>query len=180
MRARQLFRIRGVPEYWWIAEPERVAGLAIAWSLEASHNPVLLRWARHIYPLAASQREIIEGVTERQIEYLRRLSDICAVNNPWRAAELRSALEAGSVNPRDIKFELAKAIVRIYHSASSAERAAADFEKVFTKKEMPEDIKTHMIDASELTVVDLLVVTGLMKSRGEAKRKIREGILPYQ
>ncbi len=91
--------------------------------------------------------------------------------------EYRNALEAGTVNPRDIKFELARTIVRMYHSPSRAERAAADFEKVFTKKQMPKDIKTHMIDTAELTVVDLLVVTGLMKSRGEAKRKIREGAI---
>ena len=107
------------------------------------------------------------------IKYFELTTDLYA----HTIEQYRGALKAGSVNPRDIKFELAKAIVRIYHSASSAERAADDFEKVFTKKEMPEDITTHMIDATELTVVDLLVVTGLMKSRGEAKRKIREGAI---
>lgn len=107
------------------------------------------------------------------IKYFELTTDLYA----HTIEEYRCALKAGTVNPRDIKFELAKAIVRLYHSPSSAERAAADFEKVFTKKEMPEDIKTHMIDATELTVVDLLVITGLMKSRGEAKRKIREGAI---
>jgi tyrosyl-tRNA synthetase len=91
--------------------------------------------------------------------------------------EYRVALEAGTVNPRDVKFELARTIVRMYHSPSAAEKAAADFEKVFTKKQLPGNIKTHTVKAAELTIVDLLVQTGLMKSRGEAKRKIREGAI---
>jgi len=88
-----------------------------------------------------------------------------------------TAMEAGTVNPRDVKFELARTIVCMYHSPSHAVKAASDFDKVFTKRQLPKNIKTHTVTAAELAIIDLLVVTGLMSSRGEAKRKIREGAI---
>lgn len=94
-----------------------------------------------------------------------------------RITAYRTALESGTVNPRDVKFELARTIVGMYHSPSDAEKAASDFEKVFTKKQLPKNIKTYTATSAELTIIDLLVVTGLMSSRGEAKRKIREGAI---
>ena len=107
------------------------------------------------------------------IKYFELTTDLV----PHTIQEYRARLDSGTVNPRDVKFELARAIVRMYHSPGAAEQAAADFEKVFTKKQMPDNIQTHTITEAEINIVDLLVVTGLMKSRGEAKRKIREGAI---
>ena len=96
---------------------------------------------------------------------------------PHTVEEYRMALHEGSINPRDAKIELAKTIVRMYHSAKAAQKAADEFEKVFTKKELPKQIKAFKIKNKELNIIDLLVKTGLMSSRGEAKRKIREGAI---
>ena len=96
---------------------------------------------------------------------------------PHTVEEYRMALHEGSINPRDAKIELAKTIVRMYHSAKAAQKAADEFEKVFTKKELPKQIKEFKIKNKELNIIDLLVKTGLMSSRGEAKRKIREGAI---
>ena len=96
---------------------------------------------------------------------------------PHRLEEYRTALNSGEMNPRDAKFDLAKTLVRMYHSADAAQKAAANFEKVFSKKELPNDIKEHHVKAKEIGIIDLLVETGLMASRGEAKRKIREGAI---
>jgi tyrosyl-tRNA synthetase len=107
------------------------------------------------------------------IKYFELTTDLPAT----RITEYRTALEAGTVNPRDVKFELARTIVGMYHSPAHAEKAASDFEKVFTQKKLPKNIKTYTAKAAELSIIDLLVVTGLMNSRGEAKRKIREGAI---
>jgi len=96
---------------------------------------------------------------------------------PHKIEEYRTALQEGTVNPRDVKFELAKTLVRMYHSPNEAEITAAEFEKVFTKKEIPKEIKEFRIDQKEINIIDLLVVSGLMGSRGEAKRKVREGAI---
>lgn len=96
---------------------------------------------------------------------------------PHRLEEYRTALSTGKMNPRDAKFDLAKTLVRMYHSVDAAQKAAANFEKVFSKKELPDDIKEHRVKAKAIGIIDLLVDTGLMASRGEAKRKIREGAI---
>jgi tyrosyl-tRNA synthetase len=96
---------------------------------------------------------------------------------PHKIDEYKLALHEGTINPRDVKFDLAKTIVRMYHSPQVAQKAADDFEKVFTKKEFPKDIKQIKLKQKEMNIVDLLVKTGLMGSRGEAKRKVREGAI---
>ncbi|MBN2620290.1 tyrosine--tRNA ligase [candidate division WOR-3 bacterium] len=96
---------------------------------------------------------------------------------PHKVEEYKTALKDGSMNPRDAKFDLAKTIVRMYHSPSAAQKAAEEFDKVFAKKEMPEDIKVYKLRQSQITIIDLLVETGLMGSRSEAKRKVREGAI---
>ena len=96
---------------------------------------------------------------------------------PHRIEEYRTALHEGSMNPRDVKFELAKTIVRMYHSARAAQKSAEDFERAFRKKGAPKNVKEYRIKKKEIGIVDLLVDSGLMQSRSEAKRKIREGAI---
>ena len=78
-------------------------------------------------------------------------------------------------NPRDIKMKLGKKIVAMYHSKEEAERAAAEFEKVFSKKELPENIAEHKISANPISLADLLVESDIAKSKGEAKRLVEQG-----
>lgn len=78
-------------------------------------------------------------------------------------------------NPRDIKMELGKKIVALYHSKEEADSAAAEFEKVFSKKELPEEIAEYKISANPISLADLIVESGLAKSKGEAKRLVEQG-----
>jgi len=96
---------------------------------------------------------------------------------PHRVEEYRMALDDGAMNPRDAKLDLAKTLVRMYHSAQAAQKTAEDFQRVFTQRELPENIDEHKITKKDINIVDLLVECKLMTSRGEAKRKIREGAI---
>ncbi|MCX7995728.1 MAG: tyrosine--tRNA ligase [candidate division WOR-3 bacterium] len=107
------------------------------------------------------------------IKYFELTTDIF----PHKIEEFRSGLQEGILNPRDVKFELAKTLVRMYHSAQVAEESAREFEKIYSKKELPTDLKEFKIGLEEINIVDLLMKTGLMPSRAEAKRKIKEGAI---
>jgi len=96
---------------------------------------------------------------------------------PHRVEEYRMALDDGTMNPRDAKLDLAKTLVRMYHSAQAAQKTAEDFQRVFTQRELPENIDEYKITKKDINIVDLLVECKLMTSRGEAKRKIREGAI---
>lgn len=78
-------------------------------------------------------------------------------------------------NPRNIKMELGKRIVELYHSKKEAMEAAAEFERVFSKKELPADMPEHRVASNQITLVDLLVQTKLSSSKGEARRVISQG-----
>lgn len=83
-------------------------------------------------------------------------------------------IEKGA-NPRDIKIELGKKIVALYHSQVAAEEAAAEFEKVFSKKELPEDMPTHALSKNPITLPELLVEAKLSTSKSDAKRLVEQG-----
>ncbi len=83
-------------------------------------------------------------------------------------------IEKGA-NPRDIKIELGKKIVSLYYSHKAAEEAAAEFEKVFSKKELPEDMPVHALSKNPITLSELLVEAKIVTSKGEAKRLVEQG-----
>jgi tyrosyl-tRNA synthetase len=107
------------------------------------------------------------------VKYFELATDVF----PHKLDEYKKGLQGGGMNPRDAKFDLARTLVRMYHSASAAENAAHEFTSIFTKKETPEEVKEIKIGAVEANIVDLLVKSRLMSSRAEAKRKIREGAI---
>jgi tyrosyl-tRNA synthetase len=78
-------------------------------------------------------------------------------------------------NPRDTKAKLAKLIVEMYHSESTAEKAAVEFDRVFKNREKPKDLPAKKIEISECRIDDLLMKCELATSKSEAKRLIEQG-----
>ncbi|MFA4838255.1 MAG: tyrosine--tRNA ligase [Candidatus Neomarinimicrobiota bacterium] len=94
--------------------------------------------------------------------------------------ELRSVearLKDPKVNPMTVKKELAKTLVAMYHSEQAAKEAQSNFEQVFSKKEIPDDIQTVVVEpaAESRLLVKLLTDNGVVSSNGEARRLIAQG-----
>jgi len=79
---------------------------------------------------------------------------------------------AKGANPRDFKLNLAYEVVKIYKNDKTAEEAKANFIKVFSQGERPEEVKSFKVKSIRL--VDILVETGLAASNSEAKRLIEQ------
>ena len=79
------------------------------------------------------------------------------------------------MHPRQAKAKLAKDIVQKYYGEAEAEKAEQEFERVFAKRELPEEIKEIRIREKKIWVVDLLVKARLATSKNEAKRLISQG-----
>ncbi len=92
-------------------------------------------------------------------------------------ARIKSELESKSINPRDLKRRLAREIVTLYYGDGAAAEAEDDFDRVFIRKEVPDEVEEFLIadDASPLTVFQLLVSVGAAKSNGEARRLVNQG-----
>jgi len=127
--------------------------------------------------ITESPKEMFGKVMSIPDEMIIKYFELATDAFPHKIEEYRKSLKDGSINPRDAKFDLAKTIVRMYHSAQAAENAANEFEKVFSKKELPTELKEFKLGSEEINIVDLLVKTNLMPSRAEAKRKIKEGAI---
>ena len=80
-------------------------------------------------------------------------------------------LKDSSINPRDIKRELAKDLVTRYYNDSDAQKAEEAFDQIFIKKDIPEEIPTINLDSDSI-LIDILVSEELVSSKGEAKRLI--------
>jgi tyrosyl-tRNA synthetase len=81
------------------------------------------------------------------------------------------------LNPRDIKFRLAKEIVARFHDRSAAEHAHEAFVSRFQRGQLPEDMPHQDIQSSggQISISAVLKEVGMTKSTSEAMRKIREG-----
>lgn len=92
-----------------------------------------------------------------------------------QVSDLRSKCESGSENPRNAKVNLAKSIIRDFHSQADADAAEEEFNRRFVQKEAPDEIEERSMPAGSYRLADLLVETGLAASKGEAKRLIEQG-----
>lgn len=70
---------------------------------------------------------------------------------------------------------LAYEVTKLVHGEAEAEKAQATAEAVFAKGGISEDMPTTEIpDAVGMGVLDMLVKTGLLKSKGEARRLVQQ------
>jgi tyrosyl-tRNA synthetase len=93
--------------------------------------------------------------------------------DPQKISTIENQLASGSANPRDVKMELAHEIVSIYHGEKNAEAAEKDFRTIFQQQGLPEDIPDYKV-WDEISLVDLIVSSGMASSRSEARRLIQQ------
>lgn len=94
--------------------------------------------------------------------------------------KIKKDIEVNKVNPMDYKKELAHTIVKEFHGEKKAKKAAQEFENIFSKGNLPEDIPEIEISADDLEdgklwIVKLVAATGMVDSNSEARRMIKQG-----
>lgn len=87
---------------------------------------------------------------------------------------IADGLVAGTMHPRDLKRRLAREIVARYTSEGTAAKAEEDFDRIFIRKDAPEEMDEYRVTGAA-PIVDIMVDAGLAPSKGEAKRLIQGG-----
>ncbi len=86
-------------------------------------------------------------------------------------------------HPMEAKKALAEHLVRQYHGETGAEEARADFQQRFQKRDFPDqpDAEVHLTETDfpdvqnlSLPIVEVLMRTGLVPSKGEARRLLTQ------
>jgi tyrosyl-tRNA synthetase len=89
---------------------------------------------------------------------------------------IKQQLSDPSVNPRDLKRKLARTIVEQYYSKEAALQAEENFDKIFVRKEIPDEvIEVFVNQESASNIISLLRSIGAAPSNSEARRLVDQG-----
>lgn len=114
----------------------------------------------------------IMSISDDMIFYYFKL---LTVKTDKELKELSLILKNRTQNPRDLKVQLAKEIIAIYHSAEKAEKAEKEFNQIFRDKEKPTDIPETRIERKDLPILDLIMEAKLATTKSEARRLVEQG-----
>ncbi len=78
-------------------------------------------------------------------------------------------------HPKQAKVLLGKTIVAQFYDQSTAQTAAAEFDKVFAQGQLPDEIPKVKIAAEPIAASKLLLHCKLVSTGGEAKRMVKQG-----
>ena len=115
---------------------------------------------------------IPDSLIARYFEYATEISNI-------ELEEIKSDLEQGASNPRDLKRKLARELVTIYHNSEKALLAEAEFDKMFIQKDVPDKIPEIKLPKPE-KLVFLMVQNNMAGSNGESRRLITQGAVSIE
>jgi len=108
------------------------------------------------------------SISDEMMEnYFTLLTDLPAE----RIAEL---VNPAQTHPKEAKVLLGKMIVSQFYDEAAADAAVAEFEKVFARGQLPDDIPDVEIPAEPIPASKLLLACKLVSSGGEAKRMIKQ------
>jgi tyrosyl-tRNA synthetase len=106
-------------------------------------------------------------------KYYTLLTDL----GPEEILARRNAVSSGGLHPKQAKMDLARGIVSDFHSDAVAQHAAEEFERRFTRKELPTDVPVVELTEEEWAapLERRLVRCALAESMSDARRKIQQG-----
>lgn len=86
--------------------------------------------------------------------------------------QMKDQLKTNSLHPREAKVRLAKILVARFHSQAAADAAGEEFDRIFVDKGLPDEIPEQKVSAGSVALIQILSETGLVTSKGEARRLI--------
>jgi len=109
------------------------------------------------------------------IRYYELLSDISVED----FEKLKQGIKNNTIHPMDAKKKLAFEIVSRFHGYEKAKEAEEYFTKLFTKKEIPDDLATteYISSKEKIWICELLKDIGMVSSNSEARRLIKQGAI---
>jgi tyrosyl-tRNA synthetase len=100
--------------------------------------------------------------------------ELCTNIPMSEVGQIYKDMKNDSVNPRDLKMKLAFEIVKINRGEKEAKLAQEHFVNTVQKKEIPDEVSTHNTQHTTHNILDLLVESKLVTSKGDARRMIKQ------
>jgi len=93
--------------------------------------------------------------------------------SPDEIEKIEKQLKNDEINPKIVKQRLAREIVSLYHGEDVAISAEEEFNLIFKKKDIPDDIPEFAISGAT-KIIDILTQSKTCASGGEARRMIKQ------
>jgi tyrosyl-tRNA synthetase len=132
----------------------------------------------NVIALNDTPNEMLGKIMSMRDELIAKYYLLCTDVPMEKIKTIEIELSSEKVNPRDIKMQLAKEIVRMYHGTEAAEKAEEYFVQAFQKKAIPDDVEEIKI-SSGVKLVDVLMEQGLVKSKSDFRRLMDEGAIGW-
>jgi len=116
--------------------------------------------------------KILSVSDELMFRYYDLLSDLSSEG----IAALKGDMQSGRIHPKDVKKKLARELTARFYDEDAARRAEENFERIFKKHDLPEDIPSVEVTVEEDAVwlPRLLTIAGMVSGTGEGRRMIMQ------
>lgn len=122
------------------------------------------------------------GITDQPQDMFGKIMSI-SDELMWSYFELVSRLSPEEIrslkdiHPMEAKKRLAFELVSRFHGEEAAKYAKDEFERVFSKRDVPSDITEDVLDSSclPIPIVELLIRLRMVSSKSEGRRLIEQG-----
>jgi tyrosyl-tRNA synthetase len=102
---------------------------------------------------------------------------LCTDLRPAEIEEKKREVGEGRFHPMQAKRDLARIVITEFHDAAAAERADAEFTRIFSERQAPSEVEEKTLPASDepQLVSKVLVTAGAAPSNSEARRLLAQG-----
>lgn len=102
--------------------------------------------------------------------------ELCTNTDMSEITKINQDILSNKVNPRDLKMRLAREIISIYHGEKKAKLAQENWEKTFSKKEIPDNVEIFSAKKDDL-LIDLFLQNKIVSSKTDFRRLIDSGAI---
>ncbi|MBI5198488.1 MAG: tyrosine--tRNA ligase, partial [Nitrospirae bacterium] len=122
-------------------------------------------------------REIFGKIMSISDEVMMRYYELLSDISVDEFKRVKDGIKNGSMHPMELKKRLAREIVQRFHSEGDAFEAQREFEKVFSQRELPEDMPVVKLkwEGDEMWLPHIMTITTIAPSGSEARRLIKQG-----
>ena len=122
-------------------------------------------------------REVFGKVMSASDTLMLRYYELVSAVSMAELEQIRKDLAAGVLHPMEAKKRLASEVVDRFCGAGEGAKARTEFEKVFSKKDMPGDIPVVEVawEGEKMRLAKIIALAGAAKSNSEARRLIQQG-----
>jgi len=155
-------------------EPQVVLTMPLLEGLDGVHK--MSKSLGNYIGISESADDIFGKVLSISDELMFRYYELLSDLSMDEIDRLRQDMEEGKVHPKAVKVQLAKEIVARFHDVQAADAAERNFEQIFKKHELPDDIpeKEIVAEEEEIWLPRLLVAAELVKSTSDGRRMIKQ------